>query len=345
MADLNLRNNRRKDMKPSEQLDRLNSGLKAATEADCIQRKRAAGFTLIELLVVIAIIAILAAMLLPALAKAKQRAQAIQCVNNYRQIQIAWITYAGENGGVLPPNPDYNTPPPGISYKARWVGGDMRGGSVGTPYTIIDAYNMQLLTDPVFSALGAGLKSAEIFKCPADQSTWKGQSRVRSYSMNQGVGSAFNGTRQDPGHSELGHWLMGAGATDPGPWRTYLKDSDITGSTGPSDLFVMVDEHPDSINDGAFAVYVPKNPADTQKWIDVPGKTHGGTSCGFSFADGHAEIHRWLDPGSIAPISWEASSSNVGNGNGPAVAANPDMIWVAHHATSLKSGVIGVFQP
>lgn len=333
-------------MTPTKQSDQMNPGLsvtasRARNHRESIRPSQ--GFTLIELLVVIAIIAILAAMILPALAKAKQRAQAIQCMNNLRQIQIGWITYDSDNNGFFPPNPDYNTPGSGTA-RARWVGGDMRGGSVGSPYSIIDAYNSQLLIDPTFSVLGTELKDAKVFKCPADQSTWQGIERVRSYSMNQGVGCAFNGTRQDPGHSVLGHWLT-AGA-DPYPWRTYIKDSDVNGGAiGPSDIFVMIDEHPDSINDGAFAVYVPKNPADTTHWIDVPGKTHGGTSCGFSFVDGHAEIHKWLAPQSIAAISWEASQSFVGNGSGPSSPANPDMLWMAHHATCLQAGATAPFVP
>ena len=221
----------------------------------------------------------------------------------------------------------------------------MRGGTVGAPYTGIDATNSALLVDPTFSLIGPDAKNPSVFRCPADQSTWYGQTRVRSYSMNQGVGCAFNGTHEDPGKNILGHWLV-KGTTSTFPWQTYIKENDIVGSLGASDLFVMVDEHPDSINDAAFAVYMPVNPADTTKWIDTPGNTHGGTACGFSFADGHAEIHKWVTQGSIVPAVWEASNLNIGNGNGSSVPQNQDMLWVAHHAAALQSGApAGTFQP
>jgi prepilin-type processing-associated H-X9-DG protein len=154
------------------------------------------------------------------------------------------------------------------------------------------------------------------------------------------VGPEPNGQIVDGTHI-CGNWLSRPGNnTAPGgfPWKVFIKDSQIIGMS-PSDLFVLVEEHPDSINDAAFAVQMPTSTRNTY-FIDVPGKIHGGTACAFSFADGHAEIHKWLEPGVIPEITWEA---DVGTGNGignqlNSVPFDPDVIWLGHHTSCLAPG-------
>jgi prepilin-type N-terminal cleavage/methylation domain-containing protein/prepilin-type processing-associated H-X9-DG protein len=231
------------------------------------------GFTLIELLVVIAIIAILAAMLLPALSKAKIKAQGIQCMNNGHQLMIGSKLYSVDNnGGIVAAQS-------GISGRPNWMTGnlDFSGGNRSNWDK-----NQDMVESPLWNYVG---KSPGVFKCPADLSyvilQGKHMPRIRSISMNEAFGS--------------GEWLNDAGVgQSPGPWRTFAKDSDIS---KPSDTFVFVDEHPDSINDAAIAVTCKGNepndaPGDS-RIIDFPASYHNG-ACGFSFADGHSEIHKWI---------------------------------------------------
>jgi len=318
------------------------------------QARRA--FTLIELLVVIAIIAILAAILLPVLEKAEERAQEIQCVNDLRQLMIAWHMYADDNREYAP-NEDYDNAYP------RWVCGDMRGQTTpakpgAIAYPGIDATNTLLLVDPDYSVMGPYIKNPKIFKCPADLSTWSTinspgnseQPRVRSYSMSQAVGPCENGTLV--GQDVMGHWLTGPGTSGNGaapggsPWNVFIKDSQIVGMS-PSDLFVLCEEHPNSINDAALAVDMPQNVGKTE-FIDTPSKLHINSGA-FSFADCHAEIHKWLNPGGIGNVFYQVDSRNAPNLGGvqQISANNPDVIWLCHHTTCLAPGVNGktIFQP
>ena len=296
-------------------------------------------FTLIELLVVIAIIAILAAMLLPALSKAKQKTQGVYCMNNTRQLMLGWKMYADDNKGFFAPNQDNNRVP-------RWVAGSMDGGSVGqVPYGAeVDATNSQLLVDGNYSLVGPYVKNPKMFRCPADCTTWNGLDRVRSYSMSQCVGTLENGIYTEPGPQYLGHWLAGtsSASTPPYPWRVYAKDLDIV-APGPADLWVLIDENPQSINDAGFAFAMPQNPSASQGWVDKPAKTHNG-ACGFSFADGHSEIHKWLNPGAIPSlISCERGLAGTQNSTPDGIASNPDVLWCAHHTSQLQPGVTGVY--
>jgi prepilin-type N-terminal cleavage/methylation domain-containing protein/prepilin-type processing-associated H-X9-DG protein len=258
-------------------------------------------FTLLELLVVIAIIAILAAMLLPALSRAKQRAQGVLCLNGGKQIMLAMTLYGSENNDFFPPNPDDANALPGYN----WCGGD---ASIGGP----DEFNPDVLKDPSRNLLISYLAgNISLFHCPGDkrQGRYQGSDpalqgqiipAVRTFSMSQAVGTI------DPGFDASGPGPTGAkshyGAptlTVNGPWLnnqfthrrnspwfTYGKFSSMR-APGPSTTWVLLDEDPVNLNDAAFAFGM-----ESPQWFDVPGTYHN-SGCGFAFADGHSEAHKW----------------------------------------------------
>lgn len=253
---------------------------------------RRAGFTLIELLVVIAIIAILASMLLPALSTAKQRAMGIKCVNNNKQLMLAWIFYTDDNQDFVPSD-------------KLWV-----RGNVNFDPNNPNNFDLELLRQ---GQLGPYLNTAlQVFRCPADYTqlvnprSGRMENRVRSNSMSQ----AFRNPRQEP------DWLN-RGAR-PGTYAFFTKTSDIA---RPSSVFVLLDEHAGSINDAAFAVAMGWQGASA-RIIDYPAGYHAQQGS-FSFADGSAQLHKWLDGRTVPLADFQGNIPlNVASPN------NPDVRWM-----------------
>jgi prepilin-type N-terminal cleavage/methylation domain-containing protein/prepilin-type processing-associated H-X9-DG protein len=260
---------------------------------------RRLAFTLIELLVVIAIIAILAAMLLPALAKAKSKAQQIYCVNNLKQLDTAWLMYAQDSNDLCPSNAAVL---PFTTNFGNWVTGwlDWDAGLPAGANT-----NQSYLTD---GALGPYMaKCLGSYKCPADMVPSSKGTRIRSVSMNSFIGDYVG-------------LMTKFGNTD---YRVFNKTTQFT-RPGPANTFVFLDECPDSINDGLFQANMKAN-----TWSDVVASLHGGGG-GFAFADGHAEVHKWLDANTKLPVI-KYSPCPAYNTSSPR-----DYQWLQERASALK---------
>ncbi len=271
-----------------------------------INSRRAArhAFTLIELLVVIAIIAILAAMLLPALSRAKLKAQSVGCMNNLRQMMLGWRLYADDHRDLLLASLNVG------GSRVLWCSGNLTYTSAQGNWDP----QVDIAKSPIMPYLGK--QNFAIWKCPADRTTVPnatGQKvpRVRSNSMSQ----VFDN----------GGWLPGS------QFQTYDKLSVIR---NPAKTWVLLDEHPDSINDAAFAVKmalpsIPSTMGDI-RIIDYPASFHGG-ACGLSFADGHSEIHRWRGSAIQVRVTGQLMPLNQ-----PAGDSAKDILWFSDVTTVSK---------
>jgi prepilin-type processing-associated H-X9-DG protein len=243
---------------------------------------------------VVAIVAVLAAILLPALAGARERSRGIYCLNNTRQLTLVWQLYADEHEGALPYNMRMSGSPSPISASTVPASTNNWVNNVMTWDLSSDNTNLATITQASLGSYAADVTG--IYHCPSDRvlsavqraAGWT--QRIRSYSMNAMVG--------DPGPS----LVNGRNVNNPG-YRQFLKLDQIP---HPTEVFVFLDEHPDSIDDGYFintdsSGGYSQNSVTINEWMDLPASYHNGGAA-ISFADGHATMHQWVNASTLAPV-------------------------------------------
>jgi prepilin-type N-terminal cleavage/methylation domain-containing protein len=260
-------------------------------------------FTLIELLVVIAIIAILAALLLPALAKAKAKAKGIACISNLKQLQLGWAMYAGDFNETMLPNA-----PLSAGADKSWCNGGLEDWHYANANTNRLVYTTSIMAPYMANQLG-------VYKCPADSIPSDNGPSIRTYSMNSQMGNLYTAAltlNYNPGY------------------HAYVKVSQLTGSMNPSMAFVFCEENMCTLNDGYLQV-----DDNATMWPDVPGSYHTW-GCGFGFADGHSELHKWVTRPLKIPIVY-GMGYPTGPQNVQAVPGginNVDYIWWKLHTAA-----------
>jgi prepilin-type processing-associated H-X9-DG protein len=273
--------------------------------------QRGSAFTLVELLVIIVMVGLGVAMMVPALSRTRTISPALQCLNNARRIAMGWIMYADDNNGNLVYNTDGVNTGKSLGNES-WVAGWLNLSAY--PFgDVTDSTNTLMLVDhiryPYGAYLGPYVKNAATFKCPADRSTMlEGgvqQSRVRSISMNNLLGAesrAWSGSN--------------------GKYMLCTKAAQIK---SPANMFVTLDEREEGINDGCFF----SAPDTLYLLVDYPASYHANAA-GLSFADGHAEIHKWLDP-HTRPVLQQGQSLALN----VILLRDTDVLWLAQHAAGV----------
>jgi len=267
-------------------------GLRSRRRVLAVRQQR--GFTLIELLVVIAIIAILAAMLLPALSKAKGKALQVKCLSNLKQLQLGWQLYAGDNNDFMAPNA-----PLGFPAEQSWCYSAYQDWFNSDANTNIALYKKAILAPFLGGQIG-------VYKCPGDTIPSSNGQRLRSYSMQSQMGNlySYDITR-------------GYNAN----YAAFKKVSELT-RLRPVDAAVFLEENMCSMNDG----YLQVN-NNAPRWPDVPGSYHHW-NCGFSWADGHTSMRKWVSSVLKIPVKAGYYADSISTGIG-----NPDYRWWSEHTS------------